>query len=290
MTARTGGGGERVGPGELRRAGGTVASAFERATAVEPLGDGAWQATCDAAWATQLGANGGFLAAIVLRAMIAQLDDPAREARSLTCHYLRPPDMGELRVDVTVEREGRTMSTLSARVTQGGRLCIIAVAAFAIELNGALDYAGALPRAPAPEDVEPLAPPPDVPIVAQFDVRPTLGGEPYSGAPEAATGGWLRFADPQPLDAPALAMYADAWLPSPMPLLDRPALTPTVDLTIHFRAPAAAAEIVDEPVLAVFRSSTAAGGFFEEDGEVWSRDGVLLAQSRQLALLLADPR
>ena len=290
MTARTGGGGERVGPGELRRAGGTVASAFERATAVEPLGDGAWQATCDAAWATQLGANGGFLAAIVLRAMIAQLDDPSREARSLTCHYLRPPDMGELRVDVTVEREGRSMSTLSARVTQGGRLCILAVAAFAIGLAGAADYAGAPPRAPAPEEVEPLVPPPEVPIVAQFDVRPTLGGEPYSGAPAAVTGGWLRFADPQPLDAPALAMYADAWLPSPMPLLDRPALAPTVDLTIHFRAPAAAAEIVDEPVLAVFRSSTAAGGFFEEDGEVWSRDGVLLAQSRQLALLLADPR
>ena len=200
----TGGGGEGAGLGELRRAGGTHASAFERATAVEPLGDGAWHATCDAAWATQLGANGGFLAAIVLRAMIAQLEDPAREARSLTCHYLRRPD--------------------------------------------------------------------------------------NSGAPEAVTGGWLRFADPQPLDAPALAMYADAWLPAPLPLLNGPALAPTVDPTLHFRAPAAAAEIADEPVLAVFRSSTSAGGLFEEDGELWSRDGVLLAQSRQLALLLADPR
>jgi acyl-CoA thioesterase len=242
----TGGGGEGAGLGELRRAGGTHASAFERATAVEPLGAGAWHATCDAAWATQLGANGGFLAAIVLRAMIAQLEDPAREARSLTCHYLRRPDMGELRVEVAVERQGRTMSTLSARVAQGGRLCILAVAAFAIELTGAVDYAGVPPRAPAPEDVERLTSPPDSPIVAQFDVRPTRGGEPSSGAPEAVTGGWLRFADPQPL--------------------------------------------ADEPVLAVFRSSTSAGGLFEEDGELWSRDGVLIAQSRQLALLLADPQ
>jgi acyl-CoA thioesterase len=195
-----------------------------------------------------------------------------------------------VRVDVAVERRGRTLSTVTARLTQGGRLCVIAVAAFAVDLAGAVDYAGMPPLAPPPEQVERLAPPPDVPIVAQFDVRPTVGGEPYSGAPEPITGGWLRFADPQPLDAPALAMYADAWLPAPMPFLNRPALAPTVDLTVHFRAPATAAEIADEPVLAVFRSSTAAGGLFEEDGELWSRDGVLLAQSRQLALLLADPR
>jgi Acyl-CoA thioesterase C-terminal domain len=211
-----------------------LASAFERATAVEPLGDGAWSATCDPAWATQIGANGGYIGAILLRAMIAELDDPAREARSLTCHYLRPPGMGDVRVEVAVERQGRTMSTATARLTQGGRLCV--------------------------------------------------------GAPEAVTGGWLRFADPQPLDAPALAMYADAWLPSPMPYLTRPAAAPTIDLTVHFRAPGVAAAIADEPVLAVFRSSTAAGGLFEEDGELWSRDGVLLAQSRQLGLLLADPR
>ena len=269
---------------------GTLVSAFEHATAVEPLGDGVWRGTCDGAWSSQMSANGGYIAAIVLRAMIAELDEPERRPRSLTCHYLRPPGAGELRVEVVVERRGRTMSTLTARLTQGGRLCVIAVAAFAIELAGALDYEGEPPQAPPPDAVTPLEPPPEVPMVAQFDVRPVFGAPRYSGAPEALTGGWLRFADPQPLDPPALAMYADAWLPSPFTRLSGWALAPTIDLTVHFRDPAATAAIFDEPVLAIFRSTTSAGAFFEEDGELWSRDGVLLAQSRQLALLLPDPR
>jgi acyl-CoA thioesterase len=265
-------------------------SAFARATAVEPLGDGAWRAEVDPSWSTQLGANGGYLAAIILRAMAAALDDGARAARSLTCHYLRPPSVDELRLDVAVERSGRSLSTVSARVSQGGALCVIAVGAFAVDFQGALDYAGQPPSVPAPDDIERMPPVPIVPMTQHFEMRPAIGAPLYTGAEESASGGWLRFADPQPLDAPALAMFSDAWWPSPMPRLTRPAALPTIDLTVHFRAPEAAAAVDGEPVLAVFRSSTAADGFFEEDGEIWSRDGVLLAHSRQLALLVDGGR
>jgi len=254
---------------------------FARATAVERV-DGAWRAACDAGWSTQLGPNGGYVAAIVLRAMSAQLGDPARHARSLTCHYLRSPQAGELRVDVTLERSGRSLSTLTARLSQEGRLCVIAVGAFAIELDGVLDYNGSPPATAGPESTPALPPAPQVPIATHFEMRPALGEALYAGADEALSGGWLRFAEPEPLDAAALAMFADAWWPSPLPRLTRPASLPTIDLTVHFRSPA----VSDEPVLAVFRSSTSAGGFFEEDGELWSRDGVLLAHSRQLALLV----
>jgi acyl-CoA thioesterase len=223
--------------------------------------------------------------------MAAELDDAQREARSLTCHFLRPPTEGDLRVDVTLERSGRTLSTLTAHIGQDGRDCVLAIAAFATDVPEALPYAEAAPEAPEPDLVDPLPTPPDVPIVDHFDVRPTVGGEPYSGAEEARTGGWLAFADPQPLDAPALAMLADAWLPAPMPRLTSPAVAPTIDLTVHFRAPAAAAAVAaDEYVYVVFASRTSAGGYFEEDGEIWSRDGVLLAQSRQLALLTPPAR
>ena len=61
---------------------------------------------------------------------------------------------------------------------------------------------------------------------------------------------------------------------------------PTIDLTIHFRtALPLAGAASDDFVLAVFRSHLARDGFVEENGEIWSRDGTLLAESRQLALV-----
>jgi acyl-CoA thioesterase len=263
------------------------ATDFARATAVASLGDGAWSADCDAGWFAGRGPNGGYLAAIVLRAMSGELADPAREPRSLTCHYLRPPAAGPIRIDVTVERSGRATSTLTARLSQDDRQCVLGVAAFGIDVPAPAEYGGAPPDVPAPDAVPALDNTGSgLSIVSRFEVRPALGGEMFAGGGEALTGGWLRFAQPRATDAVALAMFADAWWPAPWVRLREPVAAPTIDLTVHFRAPRAAAALpAGEPVLAVFRSTTAADGFFEEDGQLWTRDGVLLAHSRQLALL-----
>jgi acyl-CoA thioesterase len=45
----------------------------------------------------------------------------------------------------------------------------------------------------------------------------------------------------------------------------------------------------EDYVLASFRTNVVAEGFLEEDGEIWTREGVLLAQSRQLAAVLPAP-
>jgi acyl-CoA thioesterase len=265
---------------------------FDRATAVAPLGDGAWSAEVDAGWFAGRGPNGGYLAAMLLRAMVAEVDDAAREPRSLTCHYLRPPAAGPVRIDVTVERAGRATSTLTARLSQEDRLCVIGVAAFGVDVPAPAEYATAPPAVASPEDIAPVDNSASgLSIVSRFEARPAVGGPMFAGGGEAVTGGWLRFADARPTDAVALAMFADAWWPSPWVRLREPVPAPTMDLTVHFRAPRAAAALEPgAPVLAVFRSTTAADGFFEEDGEVWTRDGVLLAQSRQLALLALPDR
>ncbi|MCW3012968.1 MAG: thioesterase family protein [Solirubrobacterales bacterium] len=260
---------------------------FTRDTAVTSLGDGAYAAICSTRWAAPMGPNGGYLAAIVLRAMLAEVDDAARVPRALTLHYLRPPADGEVGVTVAVERSGRSLSTVTARLEQGGRLCIIAVGAFGTTFPTAADYATPPPVVAPWASIELMPKHEGMPPVShRLHLRLAIGAEPFSGADEAVSGGWVSLRDPAPVDAVLLALLVDAWLPSVFPILTTPVGAPTIDLTIHFRNPdAAAAHPPDEPLLAVFRSTTSQDGYFEEDGEIWTPAGVLLAQSRQLALL-----
>jgi len=144
---------------------------------------------------------------------------------------------------------------------------------------------------PLPEDLPPLARAETMPpFFDHWDHRPALGAPPFSGADEAFTGGWMRLAEPRIADALLLTAVSDAWPPAPFARVREPMTAPTLDLTVHFRRalPAPGARDTDH-VLGVFRSRLAHEGFFGEDGELWSRNGLLLAQSRQLAMAMPLP-
>lgn len=269
---------------------------FERDTAVRLEADGTekvYTATIDDSWWVVAGPNGGYLAAILVRALTdagsAEGDGQAvepRPLRSLTIHYLRPPAAGPVRVAVTVERAGSSVSYLSARLEQDGRACALALAVLATDREGALE----LHDAPAPDVAPPdqLEPQPDHPSLPpfgrHFDFRHALGARPFVGAAEALTGGWLRLRDDdRPLDAALVTALTDSWYPAAFAVATQPLAVPTLDLTVHLRAP------LPRPagwVLARVRTRVARAGMLEEDAELWSAGGELLAQSRQLALAL----
>ncbi len=89
----------------------------------------------------------------------------------------------------------------------------------------------------------------------------------------------------------ALAFFTDALIPAPFMRTRTFAPAPTIDITIHFRtALRAASGRTRELVLARSRTRLVHEGFFEEDATIWASDGTLLAQSRQLALLMDSER
>jgi acyl-CoA thioesterase len=250
------------------------------------LDDDRFTARIERRWWVVRGPNGGYLAAILLRALEARVGDPARRPRSLTVHYLAPPAEGDATVETRVEREGRSVTTLSARLVQDGRTMALALAAFASARRGPAFRDRRMPEVPPPTALarrEPVGGQ-ALPMAEQVVAWPAIGPPPFSGAPESVTGGWLRLADPEPLDHPQLALLTDAWLPAVFSRMTVPAAVPTVDLTIHFREPIPADPDPEACYLGVFGATVGAEGFVEEDGEIWSPDGRLLAQSRQLCL------
>jgi acyl-CoA thioesterase len=258
---------------------------FLNDTAVELVRPGSYRARIDAGWWIQRGPNGGYIAAIMLRAMSTEVGEDARPVRSLTVHYLRPPAEGPVEVEVTTERTGRSVTNVSARLVQDGSLMAIALAAFGTERDGPSFGDARPPAVPPPDQLEP-EPSSSFPIAIRdrFDTRHALGarvGERSTGP--AVTGGWIRLSDPDVVDQHVLTAMADAWYPAVFGRLALPVGVPTIDLTVHLRKPPPPGT---EWVLVRFTTRSLAGGYLEEDGELWHPDGTLLAQSRQLAVLL----
>ncbi len=261
--------------------------AFDRDIAAHPLGDGRYGVEISKDWWIARGPNGGYVGALLMRAILAEAPD--RSPRYLTVHFPLPPVEGPAVVEVTVERAGRSASFVSARLVQEGSTKALALAALSDAWEGPSYTELEMPEVQPPETLPaiPNDQPGLPPMFANYRVAPAIGEATFSGGDVPRSGVWIRARESRMLDAPLVVAIMDAWLPVPFVMQDGPIPAPTLDLTVHFRAsfppPGARAE---DWYLADFHSALARGGFFEEDGELWSAQGELLAQSRQLAPLL----
>ena len=102
----------------------------------------------------------------------------------------------------------------------------------------------------------------------------------FRGAPTGRPSSefWMRFADGREADLFALPLLVDSTAPS---VLELGMTSTTVQLTVHLRGHPA-------PGWLACRAGArfVSGGYHEEDFEVWDSAGTLVAQSRQLAMIL----
>ncbi len=232
--------------------------------------------------------NGGYAVSSSLRA-IGALTPAHPDPITVTTHYLRPSQSNaEAEIDVEMIRQGRRTSTLRSVMSQAGKERVTSL----VTMSDLSQWVGPRhltipPRSlPEPDDCVDRSTLPqgvDLPILSRVDVRLDPNTVEPGGSAEALIAGWIRLADGTAPSVMSLPLFADAFPPSPLSLLGRVGWIPTVELTVHVRAR-------PQPgwIAACFRARDIGSGMLVEDGLLWDSAGVLVAQSRQLALLISD--
>lgn len=259
--------------------------AFDADTAVERDGDNRYAAQLTDRWNALGGtSNGGYMLAVALRALAAEL--PLPDPLVASAYFLRPGAVGPAEIRTEVVRAGRRTATGQSTLHQDGREIVRVVATFGDLGQAAGRTAGfeAPPELPPPDetpDVLAAGSMPGVSIAERLEYRsPTPPGW-ARGAPggDPALEFWMRFRDGRDPDPLALAALVDGAAPAVLDL-GVPG-SATLELTVHVRRRPA-------PGWLACRSLTrhVIDGYHEEDFEIWDSTGALVAQSRQFALLL----
>ncbi|WP_328432126.1 thioesterase family protein [Streptomyces sp. NBC_00453] len=265
-------------------------SEFDRDTALTPRAPGVYDIDLSAGWTIINAVNGGYLLAVLGRALADAL--PHSDPFTISAHYLTASQPGPAVVRTDVVRTGRTLSTGQASLfqydEQGREVERIRVLASYGDLDA------------LPDDVRTTAQPPVIPSPDQC-FGPQDGPAPVSGSSAIAdrlmikidpsTLGWalgapsgkgemrvwFGLADGRDADPFSLLLAVDALPPTAFEI-GLKGWVPTVELTVHVRCRPAPG-----PLRVSITTRNLAGGFLEEDAEVWDSADRLVAQSRQLA-------
>jgi len=266
---------------------------FDRETRADKTGENQWQLTLAPDWNISGNPNGGYLLGCLLRSMASLLPghpDPV----SVTTHYLRPGvPQKQAVLNADIVRAGRRTATMTGTLLQDGKPRIITTATFS-NLASPHDLKNpespnrsqtiAAPDLPSPDqcvDRMHLAQGVDLAILSRVDVRVDPQYQTPGKSAEAAMAGWIRFADERPADILALPLFCDAFPPSIFSLYGTIGWVPTVELGVHIRQRPAPGWIK-----AQFSTRDIAGDLFIEDGLLWDESDQLVAQSRQLQMIL----
>jgi hypothetical protein len=261
----------------------TTRATFTDATAVRPTGDGTFTADLRPEWGVGGRPNGGYLLAVLGRAVVQGAAHP--DVLAVSAHFLRPPAAGEAQVATEVVHEGRSVSTLRADLVQDGRTCVTALVTL-----GSVDETSPLwvgdiaePDVAPAEDCTRLVSATEafeVPLMDQLDVRLDPRSVGWTVGRPGGSGellGRIALLDEPAFDPLALLVAVDAFPPATFEV-ELSGWVPTIQLSAYVRARPA-----DGPVVVRHRAQVVGQGRVDETTTVWDRNGAVVAQATQLA-------
>jgi acyl-CoA thioesterase len=279
---------------------------FEQGTAVEQRGNGggAYRADVGEEWNCPIVPHGGLMTATTLRAMVAELAEPAQTLRSVTTVFAAQVQAGPVDIDVTVLRRGRSVSQLSATArTPGAEAGHTTLAVFGRERDGFSFTDSVAPIVPPPEECPSFRDPLPEGIVHDMHMNfwEHIEGRPASGHPpwepyvptSSERSAWYRFDEPPMLDDGRLDPFAVVTMCDTMPgavsermgRRDQFYLPPSCDLTVHMLDDAHT-----EWVLAVNRARYAGDGYASTEMEIWdaTREHLVAYATQQMFFVFPD--
>jgi hypothetical protein len=265
-------------------------SEFDRDTVVTLREPGVYDIDLSAGWTIINAVNGGYLLAVLGRALADAL--PHSDPFTISAHYLTASQPGPAVVRTDVVRTGRTLSTGQASLFQyddeGREIERIRVLASYGDLDTLPDDVRTTARPPAIPPIDQCFGPQDAPapvpgssaiadrLFLKLDPS-TLGWALGAPSGKGEMRAWFGLADGRDADPLSLLLAVDALPPTAFEI-GLSGWVPTVELTVHVRSRPAPG-----PLRVSITTRNLAGGFLEEDAEVWDSADRLVAQSRQLA-------
>jgi acyl-CoA thioesterase len=265
---------------------------FDDATKVS-AGDSRWQGHTSQDYWAFVGPFGGATAATILRALI---DHPQRsgDPLSLTVNFCAPVAQGAFDLDVRLVKANRSSQHWCVELSQGGGdVAALATAVFAERRPSWSHQPAEFPQAKPFEQILPF-PKIKTSWANQYDFRFVEGYPDFSGAKKddapanAFSKLWISDRVPRKIDALSLMSMSDAFFARIFHA--RRELVPfgTVSLTTYFHADAAdlAAEDITR-VLAVADAKIFHKSYGDQNAELWSPNGRLLATTTQIGYFKA---
>lgn len=264
----------------------SLAPPFRGAIGLEERGPGHYGAELGQHWTVGSKAHGGILLVLLVRAGLAHLQAVAPGAApdplAVAADFLRAPDPGPVDLHAEVLKQGRTVSVVSVRMSQGGRAMLAATVTAGALPADEPQWAELpdLPAEPPADALDPGASPGVFGLASSCDLRFDAATTAFTRGEQAppVLRGWCRPRDEE-VDVLFALLAGDILPPTVFNVAGRFGWAPTVQLTALLRARPAPGWLRLES-----RSATVAGMWFDEDVTVVDAAGRLVCQARQLAL------
>lgn len=247
-------------------------------------GDRTFEASIPSGWEQGRGAYGGLVMALLVRAIETTARAPDRTLRALTAELPGPTEAGAARIEVDSLRAGSGVSTLSARLVQGGEVRAHAVAVLGRTRSTDLEWNELDTPSPKPwRDVPVMQMPPSAltPVFTQHFEYRTEGPYPFTQQRGAVAGGWVRPKQPVArADSAYVVALSDAWWPSAFTRMQSIRAIGTVAYALgHIGSLDGLAPA--EPLYHRGFTTVASAGFVLEQRELWRPTGELVAVHQQ---------